>query len=161
MLMLVVLALIPALASFKVFNARNAVLNGIFNPGGADISDETDMRVRCVAALTLNELTDVTYSRKAVQMMKQLLNSNHLNIRALAEQTMYALKDTRNGPNELIGILRQQNVPDMRRWACEWLGNLGVERARPVLEEAAANDSNAAVKHAAAEALAKLKPQRP
>lgn len=150
------LALVPALASFKAFQARNAVLNSIFNPTGVEVSDADDMRVRCVAALTLNQMTDVTFSRKSVQMMTLLLRSNHLNIRQMAEQTMYALKDTRNGVNELIGILKQHNTPEMRRWACEWLGKLGVERARPTLEEAAANDKNPAVKNAAAEALAKL-----
>jgi HEAT repeat protein len=150
------LALVPALASFKAFQARNAVLNSIFNPTGVEVRDENDMRVRCIAALTLNQMTDVTFSRKSVQMMTIFLRSNHLNIRQMAEQTMYALKDTRNGVNELIGILKQHNTPEMRRWACEWLGKLGVERARPALEEAAANDKNPAVKNAAAEALAKL-----
>ncbi len=150
------LALIPALASFKTFQARNAVLNHIFNPNGVDVSDEDDMRVRCSAALTLNQLADVSYSRKSVQMMTLLLHNQRSNIRQLAEQTMYALKDTRNGPIELIGILKQNNDPEMRRWACEWLGNLGIERARATLEEAAANDKHPGVKNAAAEALAKL-----
>ena len=150
------LALVPALASFKSFQARNAVLNAIFMPTGVDVSDEDDMRVRCIAALTLNQMRDVTFSRKSVQGMTYLLNNKRPNIRQMAEQTMYALKDTRNGVNELIGILKQQNMPEMRRWACEWLGKLGVERARPTLEEAAANDKSPAVKNAAAEALAKL-----
>jgi HEAT repeat protein len=150
------LALVPALASFKVFQAKNAVLNSIVNPLDAEITDEQDMRVRCIAILTLNQLTDVTFSRKGVQFMTVFLRSNRLPIRALAEETMYALKNTRNGTSELIGILKQHNMPEMRRWACEWLGKLGIERARPALEEAAANDANAAVKHAAAEALAQL-----
>lgn len=150
------LALIPALASFKAFQARNAVLNGIFNPTGVDVSDEDDMRVRCVAALTLNQMPDVTFSRKSVQLMTLLLHSNRLNIRQMAEQTMYSLKDTRNGVNELVGILKQHNMPEMRRWACEWLGKLGAERARPTLEEVAANDASPVVKNAAADALAKL-----
>ncbi len=151
------LALVPALASFKTFQAKNAVLNSIVIPADVDVSDEQDMRVRCIGILTLNQLTDVTFSRKGVQFLTNVLRSNRLNIRALAEETMYALKDTRNGPSELIGILKQHNMPEMRRWACEWLGKLGIERARPALEEAAANDVNAAVKYAAAEALAKLK----
>lgn len=150
------LALVPALASFKAFQARNAVLNAIFMPTGVDVSDEDDMRVRCIALLTLNQMTDVTFSRKSVQGMTYLLNSQRPNIRQMAEQTMYALKDTRNGVNELIGILKQHFVPEMRRWACEWLGKLGIERARPTLEEAAANDKSPAVKNAATEALAKL-----
>lgn len=154
------LALVPALGSFKVFQAKNAVLNSIFNPNGVEVTDEDDMRVRCIAALTLNQMTDVTFSRKSMQMMSFLLRSSQSNIRQLAEQTMYALKDTRNGPSELIGILKQQNMPEMRRWACEWLGKLGIERARPALEEAAAHDAHPAVKNAAAEALAKLKGAR-
>ncbi len=150
------LALVPALASFKVFQAKNAVLNSIVNPAELEVGDEADMRVRCIAILTLNQLTDVTFSRKGVQFMTIFLRSNRLNIRALAEQTMYALKDTRNGPSELIGILKQHNMPEMRRWACEWLGKLGLERARPALAEAAANDKHPAVKNAAAEALVRL-----
>ena len=101
-------------------------------------------------------MPDVTFSRKSVQLMTLLLHSNRLNIRQMAEQTMYALKDTRNGVNELVGILKQHNMPEMRRWACEWLGKLGAERARPTLEEVAANDASPVVKNAAADALAKL-----
>jgi HEAT repeat protein len=150
------LALVPALGSFKVFRAKNTVLNTIVNPNDAVVSEEPDMRVRCVGILTLNQLADVQFSRKAVQFMYHFLRSNQLNLRQLAEQTMLALKDTRNGPAELNGILKQHNDPEMRRWAALWLGNLQIERGRQALEEAAANDKAPAVKFAATEALAKL-----
>jgi HEAT repeat protein len=150
------LALVRALSSFKTFHTKNAVLNNIANPSDVVVTDENDMRVRCVAILTLNQLSDVQFSRKAVQFLYGYLRSNQLNIRQLAEQTMVALKETRNGPAELTGILKQHNMPEMRRWAALWLGELHIERGRQALEEAAANDAAPAVKHAATEALAKL-----
>jgi HEAT repeat protein len=150
------LALVRALSSFKTFGAKNAVLNSIVNANDVVISDEDDLRVRLIGILTLNQLTDVQFSRKAVQFMYSFLRSNNLQFRQLAEQTMFALKDTRNGPVELTGILKQHHMPEMRRWAAQWLGDLHIERGRQALEEAAANDAAPAVKHAATEALAKL-----
>lgn len=150
------LALVQSLSSFKTFKAKNTVLNGIVNPNDVVVSEDDDMRVRCIGILTLNQLRDVQFSRKGVQFMYGFLRSNRLNIRTLAEETMRALKETRNGPAELVGILKQHNMPEMRRWAAFWLGELHIERGREALTEAAANDSAPAVKHVAAEALAKL-----
>src|SRR5262249_40591876 len=87
------MALISSLASFKTFRARNMVLNGIANPSGADITDIDDMRVRCAAILTCNQIQDVSYSRKAVLFLHGFLQSQHEPIRMLAEQTMNELKN--------------------------------------------------------------------
>ena len=153
------LALISSLASFKSFRARNMVLNGIANPSGADITDINDMRVRSIAILTCNQMHDVSYSRKAVLFLYNFLESNHEPIRKIAEQTMYELKNTRNGPSEFAGILRQSSNPVLRRWAAEWIGKIGLEHCRQALEEAAANDTDPAVQRTAAASLNALKKQ--
>jgi HEAT repeat protein len=150
------LALVGALASFKTFRARNMVLNGIANPSEADISNPDDMRVRCAAILTCNQLADVSFSRKAVLFLYNFLQSKHEPIRELARQTMFELKNTRNGPSEFAGILKQSNDPVLRRWAAEWMGRIGLEYGRTALEEAAANDADPAVKRMAAESLKAL-----
>lgn len=150
------LALVRTLSSFKTFRAKNAVLNNIVNANDVVITDEDDLRVRFCGILTLNQLSDVQFSRKAVQFMYHFLRHNNLKFRQLAEQTMWVLKDTRNGPAELTGILKQHHMPEMRRWAAQWLGELHIERGRAALEETAANDTAPAVKYAATEALAKL-----
>jgi HEAT repeat protein len=154
------MALISSLASFKTFRVRNMVLNGIANPSGADITDPYDMRVRCIAILTCNQMQDVSFSRKAVLFLHDFLKSRHEPIRKMAEQTMYALKDTRNGPSEFVGILKQSHDPAIRRWAAEWIGKIGIEKGRTVLAEIAANDADPAVKRAAADSLAKLPPAK-
>lgn len=151
------LALVSALASFKTFEARNTVVNGIANPSDKDIQDVDDMRVRCAAILTANQLKDVSHSRKSILFLYNFLNSSHAPIRQLAEQTMYALKQTRNGPTELIAIFKQNQNPELRRWSALWIGKLGIENGREVLQEAAANDRDPSVKQAANEALAMLK----
>ena len=151
------MALVSALASFKTFRARNSVLNLIANPSGADISDVDDMRVRCAAILTVNQLKDVSYSGKAVLLLYGFLESRHSAIRQLAEQTMFALKNTRNGPSEFNAILKQNNAPMLRRWAAVWIGKIGIESAQAVLEEVSRTDSDPGVRQAAIEALALLK----
>ena len=151
------LALVSALASFKTFRARNSVLNLIANPSGADISDVDDMRVRCAAILTVNQLNDVSYSGKAVLLLYGFLESRHAAIRQLAEQTLFALKNTRNGPSEFNAILKQNSAPMLRRWAAVWIGKIGIESAQAVLEEVSTSDSDPGVRQAAIEALALLK----
>ena len=151
------LALVQALASFKTFSARNSVLNGIANPNDAEIGDADDLRVRCVAILTLNQLNDTSYSLKAVFFVRGFLLNPQAHVREIAEQTMFALKETANAPIELTAILKSHNNAELRRWAAVWLGKLRIERGRDVLTEAAANDASLAVKQAAAEALALLK----
>ena len=151
------MALISSLASFKTFRPRNMVLNGIANPSGADITDEDDMRVRCAAILTCAQMRDVSYSRKAILFLYNFLKSAHEPIRKLAEETMYELKNTRNSPSEFVAILKQSHDPQLRRWAAEWIGKIGIEYARPALEEVAAGDANPGVKQAAAQALRAMK----
>jgi HEAT repeat protein len=150
------LALVSALASYKTFRARNMVLNGIANPSGADIADPDDMRVRAAAILTCNQLADTNYSKKGVLFLYHFLQSPHEPIRQIARQTMAELKTTRNGPTEIIAILKQSNDPTLRRWAAEWIGKLALEQGRTALEEAAAGDADAVVKRLAAESLAAL-----
>lgn len=149
-------AMVSAFASFPGFKGRNAVVNQIANPSGADISDEADMRLRCAAILTACQLKDVSHSRKSILFLSDFLNSRHAHIRALAEQTLMELKNTRNGETEMIAILKQSNNPTLRRWAAIWIGKIGFTGAREALQEVAATDSDAQVKQLAAEALKKL-----
>jgi HEAT repeat protein len=151
------LALVSALASLKSSRARILMLNGLANVNGGAPDDENDLRVRCVAALTINQLNDTSYSRKAVMFVYNALQNPHAGVRKMAEQTMYALKDTRNGATELFAILKIDRNPTLRRWAALWIGKIGFERGREVLEQAAANDADAGVKQAAAEALKQMK----
>ncbi len=151
------LALIQALLTFTSFPARNAVLNNIANPSDFEVVEETDARVRCVAILTLNDLSNAEHSRKAIYFVYGFLKSRHDAVRQVAEQTMLALKDTRNAPIELIVMLKTHSNPELRRWAAVWLGNLGIEQGRDALSTAAVLDANPAVKAAATKALAQLK----
>lgn len=154
------MAMISAFASFKTFLARNAVTNHIANANGEDISDEADMRVRCTAILTVCQLKDVQHSRKAILFLNLFLQSKHASTRKLAEQTMMELKNTRNGPSEMTGILSQSNDPMLRRWAAQWIGKIGLTEARDALETAAATDSDPTVKQLAAESLKQLPASR-
>ncbi len=151
------LALIQTLSTFTTFLARNAVLNHIANPSDFEVKDETDARVRCVAVLTLNELPNVEYSRKGIYFVYGFLKSPHAVVRQVGEQTMLALKDTRNALRELIDTLKTHNNPELRRWAAVWLGKFGIEDGRDALTAAAANDASPAVKDAAAKALTQFK----
>jgi HEAT repeat protein len=150
------LALVGALASFNTYHARNLVVNGIANPNGVEITDLDDMRVRCAAVLTANQLTDVVHSRKSVLFLHGFLQSKHEPVRQLAEQAMFALKSTRNGSSELIGLLKGSSNPEIRRWSAQWIGKLGIENGRDSLTEVAAKDPDTKVKQAAAEALKAL-----
>ncbi|MCI0336195.1 MAG: HEAT repeat domain-containing protein [Acidobacteria bacterium] len=150
------LALVGSLASFNNFHARNLVVNGIANPSGAEITDVDDMRVRCAAILTANQMKDVAHSRKSILFLYLFLQSKHEPIRQIAEQTMFALKNTRNGSRELIALLKQSHNVEARRWTAYWLGKLGIESGREVLTEVADKDPNARVKEAASEALKTL-----
>lgn len=149
-------AMVSALASFPGFKGRNAVVNQVANPSGAEISDDADMRLRCAAILTVCQLKDVSHSRKSILFLFDFLNSKHANIRALAEQTMLELKNTRNGQTEMIAVMKQSSNPVLRRWAATWIGKIGFTGAREALQEAAASDSDAEVKRLAAESLKQL-----
>jgi hypothetical protein len=67
-------------------------------------------------------------------------------IRQLAEQTLFALKNTRNGPSEFNAILKQNSAPMLRRWAAVWIGKIGIESAQAVLEEVSTSDSDPGVR---------------
>jgi HEAT repeat protein len=151
------LALARSLCSFRSFRARSMVLNGIASPRDGEITEENEMRVRCAAIIMLNQLKDISYSRKSMTFMFGYLQTSREPIRRIAEQTMFELKNTRNASYELIGILKQNNNPVLRRWAASWIGKLGIERGRAALEEAAIGDRDAAVRYTATEALALLK----
>lgn len=149
----------PALASFQIYRASYAVLNSIANPQGEKVKTEPEMRARCQAMLMVNQLRDVQFSRKAVNILFTYLDYEQPALRQLAEQTMTALKDTRNGGHELMGILRQSHNPEYQIKAAKWIGKLGIDDARDVLEELANADAasiNPSVLKAVKEALATL-----
>lgn len=148
--------LVSALVSFKTFQARNTVLNAMANPNGEEVTDESDMRVRCAAILTLNQLDEVRHSRKAILFLMGLLASPHKPISTLAEQTMWELKNTRNFPTEMYAIVKNDSFFKLRMWAAEWLGKLKMESAREVLANAAANDKDQRVRQTAEAALKQL-----
>ena len=111
------------------------------------------MRLRCVAILTACQLKDVSHSRKSILFLNDFLNSRHAPIRALAEQTLMELKNTRNGETEMIAIMKQSRNPALRLWAATWIGKIGFTGAREALQDIAATDSDPQVKQAAAESL--------
>lgn len=149
-------AMVSALASLPGFQGRNAVVNLVANPSGVEVKDDADMRLRCAAILTACQLKDVSHSRKSILFLFDLLNSNHANIRALAEQTMMELKNTRNGLTEMLAIMKQSNNPVLRRWAATWIGKIGFTGAREALQEAADSDKDPEVKRLAAESLKRV-----
>lgn len=149
-------AMVSALASFPGFKGRNAIVNQVANPSGAEITDDADMRLRCEAILTACQLKDVSHSRKSILFLFDFLNSKHANIRALAEQTLMELKNTRNGQTEMVAIMKQSNNPMLRRWAATWIGKIGFTGAREALLEAADGDKDPEVKRLAAESLKQL-----
>jgi HEAT repeat protein len=151
----------PALASFQLHRASYAVLNTIANPQTLKVTTETEMRARCYAILLVNQLRDVNFSRKAVSFLLTFVDYQEAPLRKIAEETMFALRETRNGKHELTGILKQnQNHHlDFQVRAAEWIGRLGLENARYILEEITAPDAknvNPRVQKAAREALAAL-----
>lgn len=149
------LALTRTLASYQVYRSNNALLNVIVNPGDKKVvTEEGDMRARCLGILQVNQLRDVRFSRKAIGFLFTFLDYQDPVLRRLAEEAATELKTTRNGYHELVAILKQHTFPDFRIKAATWLGKWKLAEAREALTEAAANDKHPAVKKAAAEALA-------
>ena len=146
-----------SLGSFTVHRARNAVLNVLVNPGGAEIKDAADLRARCLGILVVNQMIDVRFSRKAIGFLFGFLDHQDPQLKAIAEATAVELQHTRNGLRELMGIIKVHNYPPFRRQAVDWLGRWGDPEARDLLTETAANDRDASVKAAASEALKHLK----
>ncbi len=150
-------ALGHALGSFTVHRARNATLNVLVNPGGAEIKDEADLRARCFGILVVNQMIDVRFSRKAIGFLFGFLDHKDPQLRAIAEATAVELQHTQHGLRELMGIIKVHNYPDFRRKAVAWLGRWGDPEARDLLTETAANDRDLSVRLAAQAALAQLK----
>ncbi len=146
-----------SLGSFVAHRARNAVLNVLVNPGGAEIKDEADLRARCFGILVVNQMIDVRFSRKAIGFLFGFLDHKDPQLRAIAEATAVELQHTRNGLRELMGIIKVHNYPPFRRQAVEWLGRWGDPEARDLLTETAAHDRDVTVKATAVEALKLLK----
>lgn len=147
------MAMIRTLASFQVYRSNNAVLNLLTNPGDKKITEENDLRVRCFGILTVNQMRDVRFSRKAISFLFMFQDHEKPEFRRIAEETALELRNTRNGYHELAGILKQHNFPEFRRKAAYWLGKFSTEEARTVLEDAVANDKDPSVKKAAQDAL--------
>ena len=148
----VMLALVRTLISFKVHTARNAVVNFITSPN-RPVTGEADMRVRGIAILTLNELTNNVYNRKPIGFLFEFQQSKDPAVARIAEETISKLPTTRNGARELVGILKNNHIPMIKVWVCEWIGRLRLSEGRDALTEAAANDRNPAVHEAATNAL--------
>lgn len=146
-----------ALCSFQFYQSNNASLNGLVNPGEKKVTDEGDLRARCLGILAVNQLRDVRFSRKAIGFLFTFLDHENQKFRGIAEETALELKGTRNGYHELIGILKQHNFPDFRRKAAYWLGRFQIEEARPALAEASVADRDPSVQKVASEALAGMK----
>ena len=145
-----------ALCSFQVHRASYDVLNSLVNPLNTPLGDESDLFARCQGILVINQLHDVNFSRKAVQLLFGFLDLDKPAMREIAVATMYELKKTRNGPHELNGLLKQSLIPGFRIKAAQWLGRLAIEGGREALVEAAAHDRDPGVRDAAAAALAQL-----
>jgi HEAT repeat protein len=148
----------PALCAFQKQKSSYAALNylGVF--GSTYPLDENDARARCNAFLAIQQLRDVGFSRKTLFFLFGLQNHQDEKVKAVARETLLALKDTRNGTRELIGLLKQSHNPNQRRDCAYWLGQHKAEIGRDILMEAAANDPEEIVRKAAAEALKLLGP---
>ncbi len=153
------MALVRTLASFQVYRSNNAVLNLLTNPGDNKITEENDLRVRCFGILTVNQMRDVRFSRKAISFLFMFQDHEKPNFRHIAEEAGLELRNTRNGYHELAAILKYHNFPDFRRKAAYWLGKFSTDEARAALEDSAANDKDPSVKKAAQDALATTKKQ--
>jgi HEAT repeat protein len=152
-------ALGRALCSFHVHQSSNATLNTLVNPGDAKVTDEGDLRARCFGILMVNQLRNVSFSRKAIGFLFLFLDNENEKLRQIAEETAMELKNTRNGYHELIGILKQHNFPGFRRKAAYYLGRYDIEAARPALAEAAVGDRDPSVQKAAKDALDGMRKQ--
>lgn len=150
------LALIPAMAAFPGPKLRGLVLNVIARGDPVETDTPEEAQVTGVAMLTLNQLSDTTYNRKAILFQFEFERSGVPAIQPTVASSMRGLTKTRNGVRELIGILKKSNFPQVRGWAVTWLGKLRVEEAREALQNAAVNDQNSEVKAAATAALREL-----
>src|SRR5262249_3455883 len=123
-------ALARALCSFQVYQASNATLNVLANPGDRRGNEENDLPPPRPGILMVNQLGDVRFSRKAIGFLFLFLDYDNQSLRHIAEETAMELKNTRNGYHELIGILKQNNYPNFRRKAAYYLGKFNMEEAQ-------------------------------
>ncbi|MEP7271345.1 MAG: HEAT repeat domain-containing protein [Acidobacteriota bacterium] len=152
------LAIGPALSSFQVHRASYDVLNQLVNPNSMTVIDEGDLYARCQAVLAVNQLRDVNFSRKSVHFLFFFLdNETNPVYKEMALATLTELKNTRNGPHEFVGVLKQNLNPLYRIKAADWIGRLGIASGEEALIETAANDRDPRVRDAASAALVKLK----
>lgn len=148
----------PALCAFQKQKSSYAALNYLGVVGSQYPLDEEDARARCTAFLAIQQLRDVGFSRKTLFFLFGLQDHQDEKVKAVARETLMALKDTRNGTRELIALLKQAANPNYRRNSAYWLGQIKAEIGRDILTEIAANDADETVKKTAAEALKLLGP---
>lgn len=150
------LALIPAMVAFPEPKLRISVLNRIARGNPQEIRTPEKAYLTGVAMLTLNQLIDTSFNRKAILFQFELEQEGIPAIQPTVMSSMGGLTKTRNGVRELIGILKKHNSALIRKWAATWLGKLRAEEAREALQNSAVNDQNSTVKDAAAAALQEL-----
>jgi HEAT repeat protein len=149
-----------SLCSFQVHRGSYDVLNVLVNPQATTVNDLGDLYARCQSILAINQLRDVNFSRKALHFLfyfPDLPVGTNAAYRDLANATLAELKNTRNGPHEFVGILKQNLNPVFRVRAAEWIGRLGIMSGEEALTDAAENDLDRHVRDAAAKALGQLK----
>lgn len=149
-------AIIRSMLSLQIHQSRAAVLNMYTHPLANPVKGPADMRLRGVAILTFNELNNTQYNAKAIGFLHSFMNSDQPEIVNIASEILTRLPKTRHGAREMIGIVKNNHIPMIRIWMCEWLGRLKVGEARAVLEQTAASDSDQKMRVAAAEALKRL-----
>lgn len=147
-----------ALCAFQKGNATAAALNRLTLVASETAITAEDLRARLHTAIQINQLRDASFSRKPFQYLFSLMEHENPQFRTMLNETMHALKETRNGQYELIGILKQNLNPLFRRKAAYWLGQLKIEKSRWQLKEVAEEDADESVRKAAAEALKLLGP---
>jgi len=150
------LALIPAMIAFPSRKLWGLVrdLIAVNNTQTTDTPEKA--YVKGAAMLTLNQLTDTYFNRKALITHFDLENSGIPAIQPTVASSMRGLTKTRHGVRELIGILKMHSTPIVRKWAATWLGKLRVKEAKEALMKSAVNDQSPEVRAAAEAALREL-----
>lgn len=150
----------PALCAFQSYKASYDVLNTLANPNNRPMTSLSDLAARCQAILSLYQLRDVGFSRKATYFLFNFSAHAEAQYRDMAIATLHEGARTKNGPHELVGVLKQAPNPDFRLKAAYWLGELKLENGRDLLTEVAAGDRDPGVRREAQRALAKLGPTK-
>ena len=146
----------PALCAFQDYKASYDTLNYLANPGNRPMNTVADLAARCRAILSLFQLQNVGFSRKAMHFLLEFLDHSDPAFRQLTMDTLREARKTKNGPHELVGILKQSNNPDFKMKAAFWIGELKIESGRDLLTEVSANDRDYRLRREAEKALAKL-----